>query len=110
MKLKLETGAVRCRITREEAQNLVKDGAINDTIALPGGGASYVLAIGTIEGLPAPQFSFDPAGPNFVFYISKGDAQKLANTPMKQGIEGVFDQGHFIIEVNVKDFANKKLK
>ncbi len=104
MKLKLEMGAVRCRITREEAQNLVKDGTINDTIALPGG-ANYVLAIGTMEGLPVPQFSFDPAGPNFMFYISTDDAQKLADEPSKKGIEGVFEEGVFTIEVNVKDFA-----
>ncbi len=104
MKIKLEMGAVQCRLSRQEAQQLAKDGAINETVTLPGG-AGYVLAIGTAEGLPAPQFSFDPAGPNFVFYITPDDARKLATEPMKKGIEGVFDQGCFSIEVNVKDFA-----
>ncbi len=107
MKLKLEMGQVQCRISREEAQRLVDDGAINESINLPGG-ASYILAIGTMEALPAPQFSFDPSGPNFVFYISTDDAKRLANEPSKKGIEGAFEQGYFSIEVNVKDFAPRK--
>jgi len=107
MKLKLEMGLVQCRISREEAQTLVNDGAINESITMPGG-TSYVLAIGTMEDLPAPQFAFDHTGPNFVFYISTEDAERLANEPMKKGIEGAFEQGYFSIEVNVKDFAPKK--
>ena len=107
MKLKLEMGLVQCRISREEAQTLVNDGAINESITMPGG-TSYVLAIGTMEDLPAPQFAFDHTGPNFVFYISTEDAKRLANEPMKKGIEGAFEQGYFSIEVNVKDFAPKK--
>jgi hypothetical protein len=107
MKLKLEMGLVQCRISREEAQTLRDEGAINETIILPGG-AGYVVAIGTMEDLPAPQFSFDPSGPNFVFYISTEDAKRLATEPLKKGIEGAFEQGYFSIEVNVKDFAPKK--
>jgi hypothetical protein len=106
LKLKLEMGAVQCRISREDAQKLVDDGAVSECITLPGG-AQYGIAIGTMENLPAPQFSFDPAGPNFVFYLSTEDAQKLASEPLKKGIEGVFEQGVFSLEVNVKDFASK---
>ncbi len=109
MKLKLEMGAVQCRISREEAQKLVAEQAINESITLPGG-ASYVVAIGAMDDLPMPQFSFDPAGPNFVFYISTQDAKRLAGEPMKEGIQGMFEQGYFSIEVNVKDFAKKKPK
>ena len=107
MKLKLEVGLVQCRISREEAQTLCDDGAINETITLPGG-TGYVLAIGTMDDLPAPQFAFDHTGPNFVFYISTEDAKRLASEPLKKGIEGAFEQGYFSIEVNVKDFAPKK--
>ena len=58
MKIKLELGQVSCRLSRKEAQALAADGAISETVTLPGG-AGYSVAIGTAEGLPAPQFSFD---------------------------------------------------
>ncbi len=107
MKIKLELGLVSCRLSRAEAQTLAAEGAISETVKLPGG-ASYTLAIGTAEGLAAPQFSFDPMAANFVFYISPEDAQKLATEPLKDGIRGQFDQGDFVIEVNVKDFRPGK--
>ncbi len=109
MKIKLELGLVSCRLSRDEAQTLASDGAISETVMLPGG-ASYNLAINTAEGLEAPQFSFDPMAASFVFYIGQHDAQKLAAEPLKDGIRGMFDQGEFVIEVNVKDFRPGKAK
>ena len=109
MKIKLELGQVSCRLSRKEAQALAEEGAISETVTLPGG-AGYSVAIGTAEGLPAPQFSFDPAAASFVFYITPDDAHLLAEKPMKTGVRGTFDQGEFAIEVDVKDFKPGKGK
>ncbi len=103
MKLKLEPGQISCRLSRDEAQELINTQEVKDSMSFPDG-AVFNVHMAMIDTLAEPHFSYHPESHTFAFALNAKDAMILATTPMKNGFEGDFAGGKYSIAVDLKDF------